>query len=97
MLWQTLQQSVELGWSFYLPVILFVALCALGVPVWASIGASAVAMMVMSDVLPLALVGESLFDGIDAFALTAIPLFILTGDVLVRTGLSESSSTWPKR
>ncbi|MAW53057.1 MAG: C4-dicarboxylate ABC transporter [Geminicoccus sp.] len=89
MLWQTLQQSVELGWSFYLPVILFVALCALGVPVWASIGASAVAMMVMSDVLPLALLGESLFDGIDAFALTAVPLFILTGDVLVRTGLSR--------
>ena len=89
MLWQTLQQSVELGWSFYLPVILFVALCALGVPIWASIGASAVAMMVMGDVLPLALLGESLFDGIDAFALTAVPLFILTGDVLVRTGLSR--------
>jgi hypothetical protein len=27
--------------------------------------------------------------GIDAFALTAVPLFILTGDVLVRTGLSR--------
>jgi len=34
-------------------------------------------------------VGESLFHGIDAFALTAVPLFILTGDVLVRTGLSR--------
>ena len=89
MLWQTLQQGVELGWSFYIPVILFVALCALGVPIWASIGSSAVALMVMSDVLPLSLLGESLFDGIDAFALTAIPLFILTGDVLVRTGLSR--------
>ncbi|MBL6771837.1 MAG: TRAP transporter large permease subunit [Alphaproteobacteria bacterium] len=89
MLWQTLQQGVELGWSFYIPVILFVALCALGVPIWAAIGLSAVALMVMSDVLPLSLLGESLFDGIDAFALTAIPLFILTGDVLVRTGLSR--------
>jgi len=88
-LWQTLQQGVELGWSFYIPVILFVALCALGVPIWAAIGSSAVALMVMSDVLPLSLLGESLFDGIDAFALTAIPLFILTGDVLVRTGLSR--------
>ena len=89
MLWQTLQQGVELGWSFYIPVILFVVLCALGVPIWAAIGSSAVALMVMSDVLPLSLLGESLFDGIDAFALTAIPLFILTGDVLVRTGLSR--------
>jgi len=39
--------------------------------------------------LPLGLVGEALFDGIDAFALIAVPLFILTGDVLVRTGLSN--------
>jgi tripartite ATP-independent transporter DctM subunit len=43
----------------------------------------------MSGDLPLSLVGEKLFTGIDAFALTAVPLFILTGDVLVRTGLSR--------
>lgn len=104
MLWNQLQQqSVELGWYFYGPVLLFVALVALGVPVWASIGAAAVAMLIWSDVLPLSLVGESLFDGIDHFALTAIPLFILTGDVLVRTGLSrkflnvaEALTCWAK-
>ena len=90
MLWNTLQnQVVELGWDFYLPVLLFVLLCGLAIPVWAAIGLSAIAMLVMSGALPLSLIGESLFDGIDAFALTAIPLFILTGDVLVRTGLSR--------
>ncbi|MEM5494682.1 TRAP transporter large permease [Hoeflea sp. AS16] len=89
MLWQTLNQSVELGWDFYGPVILFVSLIALAVPVWAAIGASAILMLVMSGDMPLSAVGESLFTGIDAFALTAVPLFILTGDVLVRTGLSR--------
>ncbi|MDB9708234.1 TRAP transporter permease, partial [Planktotalea frisia] len=89
MLWNTLQQTVELGWDFYVPVIMFVALIALAVPVWAAIGSSAILMLVMSGDLPLSLVGERLFTGIDAFALTAIPLFILTGDVLVRTGLSR--------
>ena len=89
MLWNTLNQAVELGWDFYLPVIMFVVLCAMAVPVWASIGVAAITMLLMSGDLPLALVGESLFDGIDAFALTAVPLFILTGDVLVRTGLSR--------
>lgn len=89
MLFNTLNQAVELGWDFYLPVIVFVILCALAVPVWASIGVTAITMLLMSGDLPLALVGESLFDGIDAFALTAVPLFILTGDVLVRTGLSR--------
>ena len=89
MLWTTLQQTVELGWDFYLPVLLFVLLCALAVPVWAAIGGAAISMLVLSGDLPLSLLGESLFDGIDAFALTAVPLFILTGDVLVRTGLSR--------
>lgn len=89
MLWNTLNQTVELGWDFYLPVILFVALIAFAVPVWAAIGAAAIIMLVMSGDLPLSAVGESLFTGIDAFALTAVPLFILTGDVLVRTGLSK--------
>ncbi len=89
MLWNSLNQTVELGWDFYLPVILFVGLIAMAVPVWAAIGTAAIVMLVMSGDLPLSLVGESLFTGIDAFALTAVPLFILTGDVLVRTGLSR--------
>ncbi len=89
MLWNQLNQTVELGWDFYLPVILFVALIASAVPVWAAIGAAAITMLVMSGDMPLSAVGESLFTGIDAFALTAVPLFILTGDVLVRTGLSR--------
>ncbi|MFK7867021.1 MAG: TRAP transporter large permease [Alphaproteobacteria bacterium] len=104
MLWQNLQQqAVELGWDFYGPVLFFVLLCALGAPVWASIGVTSILMLIWSDVLPLSLLGESLFDGIDAFALTAVPLFILTGDVLVRTGLSrkfldvaEALTCWTK-
>lgn len=90
MMWQQLgAQTVELGWDFYGPVILFVVLVALAVPVWAAIGSSAILMLVWSGALPLGLVGEKLFSGIDAFALTAVPLFILTGDALVRTGLSR--------
>ncbi|MEL6282133.1 MAG: TRAP transporter large permease [Pseudomonadota bacterium] len=97
------QQAVEIGWDFYLPVLIFILLVALAVPVWASIGVAAVAMLLFSQVLPMSLLGESLFDGIDHFALTAVPLFILTGDVLVRTGLSrkfldvaEALTCWAK-
>ena len=103
MLWDHLNQTVELGWEFYGPVLLFVVLVALAVPVWAAIGASAIAMLLWSGALPLSLVGESLFHGIDHFALTAVPLFILTGDVLVRTQLSrkfldvaEALTCWTK-
>lgn len=96
-------QGVILGWSFYGPVLMFVLMIALGIPIWAAIGATAIALLMASGVLPLSLLGSSLFEGIDAFALTAVPLFILTGDVLVRTGLSrkfmdvaEALTCWTK-
>ena len=84
-----LMQSVDLGWDFYGPLLIFVGLIVLGIPIWASIGVATTALLIWSGALPLSLLGESLFDGIDHFALTAVPLFILTGDVLVRTGLSK--------
>ncbi len=78
-----------LGWEFYLPLFFAFILIVLAVPVWAVLGVTSISMLYFSDVLPLSLLGEALFDGIDAFALIAVPLFILTGDVLVRTGLSH--------
>ncbi len=90
MLYQLQQNvSLDLGWEFYVPLFGIILLIALAVPVWVSLGLGAVAMLYFTDILPLSLLGESLFDGIDAFALIAVPLFILTGDVLVRTGLSD--------
>lgn len=81
--------ATSYGSDVYLPVIAMLVMIALGVPIWVVLGLGSTAMLVLTEVLPLSLLGESLFDGIDAFALIAIPLFILTGDVLVRTGLSN--------
>ena len=96
-------EVLSLGWSFYGPVLIFVVMIALGVPVWAAIGVTSIALLWWSGILPMTLLGGSLFEGIDAFALTAVPLFILTGDVLVRTGLSrkfmdvaEALTNWTK-
>ena len=40
MLWNQFEegQTVAIGWDFYGPVLLFVRLIALAVPVWAAIG-----------------------------------------------------------
>ena len=96
-------QGVMLDWTFYGPVVMFVVMIALGIPIWVAIGATSIALLWASGVLPMSLLGGSLFEGIDAFALTAVPLFILTGDVLVRTGLSrkfmdvaEALTCWTK-
>jgi C4-dicarboxylate transporter, DctM subunit len=75
------------------PVVLsilgLVALLLVGVPFWVSMGLGTVAMLATTNVLPLTLIGEALFEGVDSFALIAIPLFVLTGDAMVRTGLGE--------
>lgn len=81
-------QELSLGWDFYGPLIGMVVLILLGVRIWVVIGLGSMAMLYFTGVLPLTLLGEALFDGVDSFALIAVPLFILTGDVLVRTGLS---------
>jgi C4-dicarboxylate transporter DctM subunit len=82
------EASTELGWDVGLPLLLAAVLFALAVPIWVALGFAAIGLLVLTEVLPLTLFGEALFSGIDAFALIAIPLFILTGDVLVRSGLS---------
>jgi len=82
------EASTELGWAVGLPLLFMVALFAMAVPVWVALGFAALGLLWATEVLPLTLFGEALFSGIDAFALIAIPLFILTGDVLVRSGLS---------
>lgn len=82
------QQATHLGWGFYGPLIGMVVFTLMAVPVWVVIGLGASAMLYFTGVLPLSLFGNALFDGINSFALIAIPLFILTGDLLVRTGLS---------
>jgi C4-dicarboxylate transporter DctM subunit len=81
--------ELVLGWEFYVPLLFALILIIFAVPVWAVLGVTSISMLYFSEVLPLGLMGEALFDGIDAFALIAVPLFILTGDVLVRTGLSN--------
>lgn len=83
------EPSTELGWAVGGPLLVMVLLFALAVPVWVALGFAAIGLLWATGVLPLTLFGEALFSGIDTFALIAIPLFILTGDVLVRSGLSN--------
>ena len=88
-LYQQPAVAFDFGWDVGGPLLLIVALLILGIPMWVSMGIGVIAMLYFTEVLPLHLLGESLFEGMDAFALIAVPLFILTGDVLVRTGLSN--------
>ena len=67
----------------------FFLLILLAVPIWVVLGLVSVILINETPAIPQGIIGESLFDGLDAFSLIAVPLFILTGDVLVRSGLSD--------
>ena len=79
----------DLGWEIYAAFAVFAVLIILAVPIWVVLGFTTIVLLVLTEAIPISLIGEALFDGVDAFALIAIPLFILTGDILVRTKLSN--------
>ncbi|WP_439150528.1 TRAP transporter large permease [Sulfitobacter sp.] len=65
-------------------IILFV----LGVPIAVSIGLASVIGIEAQGSLPLLLVAQRMFTGIDSFPLMAIPLFILAGNLMSAGGIS---------
>jgi len=64
--------------------ILFV----LGVPIAVAIGLASVIGIEIQGRLPLLLVAQRMFTGIDSFPLMAIPLFILAGNLMSAGGIS---------
>lgn len=72
-----------------LPVVLFVALLALGVPVFAVLGAASIAFLAFSEPLPITLFSHGLFGNLNSFALIAVPLYIFTGDSIIEAGIGD--------
>jgi tripartite ATP-independent transporter DctM subunit len=66
----------------------FVVLCLLGVPVAYCLGLAAIAAALFMD-LPLEAIMLKTSDGMDDFALLAIPFFILAGAIMAEGGMAE--------
>jgi tripartite ATP-independent transporter DctM subunit len=65
-----------------------ILLIAIGVPVAVSLGLAAIIGLEFFTRLPLILVAQRMFTGIDSFPLMAIPLFILAGNLMAAGGIS---------
>ncbi|MCJ8285949.1 MAG: TRAP transporter large permease [Halomonas sp.] len=68
--------------------ISFVVLMLIGVPIAFTIGASTLVTLVVQGT-PLAVVPQQMFQGINTFALVAVPMFILTGDLMAQGAVSR--------
>ena len=66
-----------------------ILLIALGVPVAVSLGLASIIGLETFTTLPIILVAQRMFTGIDSFPLMAVPLFILAGNLMSAGGISE--------
>ena len=67
------------GWMF----VIFVICLALAVPVGFSIGISAPFFLVFGSNIPISIVVQKMVDGINSFSYLALPLFVLSGAIMV--------------
>ncbi|TFF22031.1 TRAP transporter large permease [Jiella endophytica] len=69
--------------------IAFVALLALGVPVVFVLGTSAVLALVTTTHVPVAIVSQRVFAGLNSFTLMSIPFFVFAGVIMDAGGISR--------
>ncbi|WP_307189843.1 TRAP transporter large permease subunit [Geomicrobium sp. JCM 19037] len=70
-------------------VALFILLLFLGVPIAFTLGIVAFVGIWMLDSLPLQVVMQSMFSGLESFILLAVPLFILAANIMNQGKISE--------
>ena len=64
------------------------ALLIVGVPIYMVLIGSTIITLVSAAGLPLAIVHEALFEGLNSFALLAIPVFVVAGSLMERGGIT---------
>ena len=70
-------------------IVLFVALCLLGIPIGWSLGISSLIALFVDGRFPLIIVPLRTIAGMNSFSLMAIPFFILAGNIMTQGGLTK--------
>ncbi|MFT4727651.1 MAG: C4-dicarboxylate transporter DctM subunit, partial [Granulosicoccus sp.] len=73
-----------LGFFFILATLLVI-----GVPIFVALSSAVVVATMVDGSVPLTIVIERLFAGLDKFSLMSIPFLILTGSLMSSGGLSQ--------
>ncbi len=72
----------------YLMLALFVLFLFIGIPIAFTLGIITLLVMQLNG-YPLTLIAQRVFVGLDSFPLMALPLFILAGNIMNRTGVTD--------
>ncbi|MDO5756438.1 MAG: TRAP transporter large permease [Rhodobacterales bacterium] len=70
-------------------IFVFLGLLIIGVPIAVSLGAAGAAAIYFGSSIPLLVVAQKMFQGLNNFSYLAIPLFLLAGSLMEEARLSE--------
>ena len=69
---------------------IFAALLILGAPILLCLGLPPVIWLLQDGSIPNLVMGQKMYTAVDSFSLIAIPFFMLAGQVMERTGITEA-------
>lgn len=75
-------------------VLIFVISLIMGVPIAFCLGLSALISLIFIKSIPLVVIAQKMFTGLDVFPFMAVPFFILAGDLMNRSGITKRLVTF---
>jgi C4-dicarboxylate transporter, DctM subunit len=72
-----------------LMMVLFFAFMAVGMPIAHCMGLAAIIVILLDGQLPVLLLAQQFYEALDNFSLLAVPLFILAGELMSVSGITE--------
>jgi len=70
-------------------ILAFLACLMIGVPIAFALGLSSLTFLLLSKGIPLTIIAQRMFTGIDVFPFMAIPFFILAGELMNHAKITE--------
>ena len=71
-------------------IAIFVVLLIIGAPIILCLGIPPIVWLLQNGKVPNMVMGQKMFSAVDSFSLMAIPFFMLAGQVMERTGITEA-------
>ena len=70
-------------------LVMFFVLMGLGMPIGFCLGLAAIAKVLLDGQVPVLILAQQVYEALDNFALLAIPLFVLAGELMGVAGITE--------
>ena len=78
-------------------LLTFIITLVMGMPIAFSLGITALVTLLFTPDIPLAILPQKMFTGVDFFSLVAVPFFILAGELMNRAGITDSIVTFSQQ